>query len=297
MTAHASGPKIRLSVPRERLPTSQPYATRGARGLTRNVRSPLFAFLSAWHRRDVEYDAYNREERAACAHLFRLLHHDLGTDPERSPLAHVVRTLGPRVTIPGDSSGLPVQGAVVLAEVALIRDAYRRYRSDAARFMDALVGVVREQESTPDARLWSELPPPLSDPSRTHPRDIIRKGTELGLLMASEQKAYRAVRGMFNAKPDLALVLQNAIVVFEAKLTQAFDRTQLARTRNIAQVWATLLFRDLGFAVPPPYAVAKLGSAAAGVDLSWQELAELAALTYPPNDRTRVALEAAARLC
>ncbi|MFO0567115.1 MAG: hypothetical protein U0263_15710 [Polyangiaceae bacterium] len=182
-------------------------------------------------------------------------------------------------------------------EVALVRDAYRRYRGDAARFMDALLHVVREQESTPDARLWSALPTPLAAPSRTHPRDIIRNGTELGLLTASDQKVFRAVRGMFNAKPDLALVLQSAIVVVEAKLTQAFDRTQLARTRNIAQVWATLLFRDLGFAAPPPYAVAKLGSAAAGVDLSWQELAELAALTYPPNDRTRLALEAAAPLC
>lgn len=52
-----------------------------------------------------------------------------------------------------------------------------------------------------------------------------------------------------------------------------------------------MLFRDLGFAAPPPYAVAKLGSAAAGVDLNWQELAELAGLTYPSNDRTRIALD------
>lgn len=93
-----------------------------------------------------------------------------------------------------------------------------------------------------------------------------------------------------------AALLPSCPVAFEAKLTGRFDEKQLDRTRNIAQVWSQLLHADLGFEAPPPFAVAKLGGESAGVALSWQQIARIAAETYPEGDRSRIALEAAAGL-
>jgi hypothetical protein len=74
------------------------------------------------------------------------------------------------------------------------------------------------------------------------------KARELGLPLGQDgARVYGAVQRMFNAKTDLALVLPNCLIVFEAKFTQKFHDVQLRRTGNIADVWATLLHRDLGF--------------------------------------------------
>ncbi len=245
----------------------------------------------------MHYDTYNREERAACAHLFRLLHEGLSTSPASSPLGRVLTLIAPHLEFSDSAPELHPEGAAVLTEVALVRDAYHRRKTDAAPFMDALVELVKEQEGVGEARAWSRLLEPLRDPAKTHPKQIAHKGEQAGVLDDGERRVYGAVQGMFNAKPDLALVLPSSLVVFEAKLTERFDETQLARTRNIAQVWSKLLHADLGFDAPPPFAVAKLGNETAGVALSWQQIAGIAAEAYPEGDRSRIALEAAARLC
>lgn len=245
----------------------------------------------------MHYDTYNREERAACAHLFRLLHERLATDPARSPLGNVLTLIAEHLDFGGSKPELRADGAKVLTEVALVRDAYcYRRKPNAAPFMDALVDLVKQQEQVEEARLWSELPEPLNNPSKTHPKQIAHKGEQAGLLRDGELSVYGAVQGMFNAKPDLALVLPSCLVVFEAKLTERFDKEQLARTHNIAEVWSKLLYADLGFRAPPPFAVAKLGNESADVELSWQQIAKTARDTCPESDRTRIALEAAAAL-
>jgi hypothetical protein len=244
----------------------------------------------------MNYDAYNREERAACAHLFRLLHERLAAEPDASPLRQVLRLLRPRLKFSAGTPELRADGAAIFAEVALIRDAYQHRKSEPGAFMDALVRLVAKQEGVSEVRAWSALPWPLNDPSRTHPTQIAQKGREENLLTEAERRVFGAVQGMFNAKPDLVFVLSSCVIVFEAKLTERFDEEQLARTRKIAEVWSSLLFEDLGFAEPPPFAIARLGDAGTGVDLSWQELSSIASDCYAVNDRTRIALGRAASL-
>lgn len=239
----------------------------------------------------IPYDSHNREERALCSHLFRLLHERLATSPESSPLQQVLELLQTRLQFTAGCPELSAVGASIFAEVALIRDAYYHRKPNVAPFMDALVELVREQQQIPDARLYSALPEELRDPRRTHPKQIAQKGTALGLLGPNDQRVYGAIQGMFNAKPDLAIVLPSCFILVEAKLTQTFDSAQMARSQRIAEVWSRLLFADLGYASPPSYAVARLGGEHGGADISWQEVRGIATRTYGETDRTRVTLD------
>ena len=47
--------------------------------------------------------------------------------------------------------------------------------------------------------------------------------------------------------------------VYEAKYTLGFDEAQLVRTRRIAEVWAELLYEDLGFSDTATVHVRTLG--------------------------------------
>jgi hypothetical protein len=44
---------------------------------------------------------------------------------------------------------------------------------------------------------------------------------------------------MFNAKPDLAITIDDYLMTFEAKFTEKFDCTQLGRTWKITEAWAS----------------------------------------------------------
>lgn len=229
---------------------------------------------------DPIYDRYNREERYTCTHLFRLLH-----EPSRDYWAL-------RQFLGGD---VDVAGFRIFAEVALIRDAYHERRQNPNEFMDGLVELVARQEAAGPCRMYSQLDPDLCTPKKTHPREIRYKAA--GKLSESENSVYGAVQGMFNAKPDLLVCLADEFIVYEAKLTLDFDDAQLKRTHNIADVWARLLYRDLGFAIVPRVTVRTLGSARFNPDVSWERVKEIAEATYPETDRTRRALCQAAAFC
>ncbi|MCP3138611.1 hypothetical protein [Pyxidicoccus xibeiensis] len=248
---------------------------------------------------EIPFDRFNREERAACSHLFRLLHEGLATAPQASAMARVLAALRKRgLDVPGEAAD-----AVVLSEVALIRDAYEMWKSsDVSGRMDELVGLVAGgHPHTP----WSQLAPVLRDPKQTHPTQVRTKADRLsigvgpeGTLLGSaldvqNRKVYGALQDVFNAKPDLALVLPSKLIVFEAKLTEDFDTEQLTRTGLLARLWASpLLHGCLGYTSPPPALVARLGDEGTGAELTWQDLHHLATECYPPNDRTCIALGA-----
>ncbi|NMO19949.1 hypothetical protein HPC49_20335 [Pyxidicoccus fallax] len=246
---------------------------------------------------EIPFDRINREERAACAHLFRLLHEGLATAPQASAMARVLAVLHERgLDVPTEAAG-----AVVLTEVALIRDAYESWKdSDVSSRMDDLVGLVAE--GRPHTR-WSQLAPVLRDPRQTHPAQVRSKADRLSIGVGPEgtlpgspldvqnRTVYGTLQGVFNAKPDLALVLPSRLIVFEAKLTEAFDNEQFERTRLLARLWASpLLHGYLGFSSQPPVSVEKLGDEGTGATLTWQDLLRIAAERYPPNDRTYIAL-------
>ena len=226
----------------------------------------------------MDYDKYNREERYICSHLFRLLHEP--KDSYRGLQTFLGRTA-------------PLTSFRIFSEVALIRDAFHARGADATPFMDGLVRLIMRQESVEECRLYSELPEHLRDRTKTHPKQIKHKaGSQLS---PKEERVYGSLQAMFNAKPDLAICLESQLLVYEAKFTLDFDLAQLPRTTNIAEVWANLLYADLGFSAIPSVDVMKLGLSKVSPDISWEYIYKITESIYPEGDRTRTALYNAAR--
>ena len=96
---------------------------------------------------------------------------------------------------------------------------------------------------------------------------------------------------MFNAKPDLAITIDDLLLTFEAKYTEGFAKVQLDRTWTISEVWASLLYRDLGFERPPAYTVIRLGLAKHNPHLSWQEVLQISREFYAEGDRSLIAFQ------
>lgn len=124
------------------------------------------------------YDTYNREERAVCSHLFRLLHEKLALDPANCVMANLLELLANKEIILNDGNMLSKVNVDILrdtriyTEVALIRDAYHTRKPNVTGFMDSLVKLVAIQEEAEFHRLYSELPEVLKNPAKTHPNQI-----------------------------------------------------------------------------------------------------------------------------
>jgi|TARA_B100001964_G_C13996595_1_gene493042 hypothetical protein len=219
------------------------------------------------------YDKYNREERFICGHLFRLLHEP--NDNNRAIRDFLSKDFKNPFKI--------------YAEVALIRDAYFVRKPNHNIFLDRLVKIVMKQEEIQNCRLYTNLPFPLNDASKTHPSHIKRQAKDE--LSNDEKKVYGAIQGMFNAKPDLVICWDENLWIYEAKFTLNFNRTQLKRTEKIGNVWASLLYNDLGFDRIPNVRVLTLGLQKYNPNVSWEDIASIAAKVYPKSDNTRVALE------
>ncbi len=248
----------------------------------------------------MRYDRYNREERALIAHLFILLHQGLDTDPLRSGLAEILRIIEgnglqfSRYGLPNINQ-LDFSRVGILTEVALLRDAYHANLPNITPFMNKLVMHVMELEGAHDCRLYSLLPDELRDADMTHPMQIKYRGRQL--FTPDELRVYGTIQSMFATKPDLAVVIDNYMIVFDVKFTEPFRENQLLLTEKIASVWASpLLYGDLGFREPPSYRVTRIGPARARVQISWEEICELARRFYPKHNRTRLALEASLAL-
>jgi hypothetical protein len=241
------------------------------------------------------YDKFNREERAICSHLFRLLHENLD-NKDISPFYKFIRILSEKplqfnkgLRNIGDAK---YQNIAIYNEVAIIRDYYHQNKQNVFDFMDNLSRLIMIQENiSSDCRLYSQLDDILKNPRLTHPKQIRQKATEKHIeLSESEKVVYGAMQGMFNAKPDLVITLDNLLLVFEAKFTEKFDNAQLGRTWKIANVWSELLFADFGFSNKPDFAVIKLGASKNDSDITWEEISKIADETYSENDRTRIVL-------
>jgi len=236
------------------------------------------------------YDIYNREERAICSHLFRLLHESLDKKGN-SPLGQFLSILSAKVK--GISlDNLNFDNVGIYSEVSIIRDAYFYQKPNVKTYMDELTRIVMTQENIKACKLYSELPEILSDTKSTHPKQIIQKADSLNIpLSESERQVFGAIQSMFNAKPDLVITINNKLIVIEAKFTEAFSKEQMKRTRNIAEVWSSLLYQDLGFNEQPETYVLKLGAKKYDPHISWANVLDIARTTYSIEDRTLIALE------
>lgn len=237
-----------------------------------------------------KYDEYNREERAICTHLFRLLHEHLELK-EKSPLGQFLNNylLKNPITF---LTNLNYENIGIYCEVAIIRDAYYSLKPSVNNFMNDLTQEIMRQENIKNCRLFSELPKILCDPKQTHPKQIRQKATSAGInLTEEESQVYGIMQGMFNAKPDLVVTIDNLLLVFEAKFTEKFDQEQLNRTKNIAEIWTNLLYKDFGFDKQPNCYVIKLGANRFSPDINWTSIFEIVKNTYTENDRTYIAFK------
>ncbi len=249
----------------------------------------------------MEFDKYSREERALCSHLFRLLHEKLADYPLESGLSKFIKLLSNKniewkgTDCVPDLSHLKFRNAAILTEVAIIRDKYESLKPNVHSFMDQLTGMVMKQEKVLNCRLYSKLPKELCDPFKTHPKQIRWKAKYQNIdLSQDEYRVYGAIQGMFNAKPDIAIIVDNCLISVEVKFTLRFDGIQLDRTTKITGIWASdLLRKDFGFSSEPVYTVIKLGPSRLNSDINWSEIMEIAKCFYPENDRTYASMMSA----
>lgn len=104
----------------------------------------------------MNYDDYNREERAICAHLFRLLHEQIEKNWE-SPFGKFLSKI--ELKEQGfDLTNLKFENIGIYCEVAIIRDAYQNKKPEIFQFMDNLTKIIMQQEEINVCRLFSELP-------------------------------------------------------------------------------------------------------------------------------------------
>ena len=254
------------------------------------------------------YDYYNREERAICAHLFRLLHEKL-KEKINSPLGQFLALLSKsNIKFMNGSSSFKnfnYENVAIYCEAAILRDAFENAKPNANDYMDSITKIVMKQHAIyADCKLFSQLDEQLNGKKRngkynTHPKQIKQKAEKLGIhLTPNENLVYQTIQEMFNAKPDLVITIDNLLLVCEAKHTQKFDTVQIARTENIAELWATLLYKDFGFIKPPVYAVFTLGANEDKFkpNITWADVLQITEKTYEYNDRTLLAIKAGADL-
>jgi len=211
------------------------------------------------------YSKYNREERNLCSHLFRLLLMDA---PNYEPLKMFI----------GDDD---LTNPRIFSEVALLRDAYFVRKPDINDFLDKLCMLVAKQENLEKIIKYSSLPSEL----RTHPRQIRAKAKKKNIILSVDDNIlYLRIQNMFNAKPDLVICYNNTLIIYEAKYTLGFNKTQLERTGKMGKIWKELLYKDLGFDKKPKLQIRKLGLEKYKPDISWPKVKEIASEYLPEND-------------
>ena len=251
-----------------------------------------------------QYDTFNREERAICAHLFRLLHHNLDKK-EESPLGKFIDILSTKslVFTPNKREN-PLQNldysknVAIYCEVALIRDYYNICSAnEKEEFLDKVIQIIDNNQNI--CTSISELKRKLKNNKLPHPSRIkYNFKDDFKLLPKKEREFYNTLQGVFNAKPDMAITIDNILGVGEAKLTEPFDTKQLKLTHCIAQIWSELLYKNLGFIEQPHYAVFKIGKTntkrtVIKSDIDWLEVYKIAQETYiNKKDRTLLAIKA-----
>jgi len=143
------------------------------------------------------YDKYNREERAICAHLFRLLHEKNLELKEKSPIGQFLNKLALQ-NHNINLTNLNYDNIGIFCEVAIIRDAFQNFKPSVNQFMDDLTKLIMQQEKIQECRLYSQLPEVLCNPELTHPKQIREKAKSEGIqLTQNESQVFGALQGMF----------------------------------------------------------------------------------------------------
>lgn len=189
----------------------------------------------------MEFSDIFREERYYCNHLFRLLCHEKETGGAKSGLAEVLSALD------CDTKVTPanVAASEIYTEVAVLRDIYFREAAKDAfvdKLYDQFLPIIKGQLKIGDTNpiLPSQIRAKLG---RLHPSKYafgVRKTSNNPL----DIRFYREYSALFSAKPDFLVIFEDTMFWFEAKCEEKFDPDQLRRTRNIARLCSSDLFKN-----------------------------------------------------
>jgi len=239
----------------------------------------------------MEFKDIFREERHFCNHLFRLLCHKKEDGGEDSGLAQFLSL----TDLPIELNVKTVSAAEVYTEVAVFRDFYH-YHPNRQGFLvalhDVFLSMMREQykgriaNPTPIGSLLPQL-------QGIHPKDFSQYLADT----EDDNLYYREFSALFNAKPDFLLICGGLMVWFEVKFWVPFDRKQLRRTQNIADLCSSDLFAPV-FG-NQPNRVVKLGTKRHihaqhdGDFIDWADVAQIAEKLLPhgANNYTAQALK------
>jgi hypothetical protein len=187
-----------------------------------------------------QFGAIFREERYYCNHFFRLLCERLSTSPEDSGLGKVLSLL----SIPRQSLQA-IEGAEIYTEVACFRDVFFA-AEDKDRFLEELFDqfhpMLLEQYGPRIAN--AQRPARIRELlGRVHPskyRDLIKQPRfdDCDVLF------YRELGALFNAKPDILILLPDLAIWIEAKFSSAFSSFQIRRMSLIGALCEKELFAN-----------------------------------------------------
>lgn len=240
----------------------------------------------------MEFKDIFREERHFCNHLFRLLCYKKEDGGEDSGLGLFLSL----IDLPIDLNVKTVSAAEIYTEVAVFRDFYHSH-PDRQEFLvalhDAFLPMIRKQyggkiaNPTPIRGLLPRL-------QGIHPKDFSKYLADT----EDDKLYYREFSALFNAKPDLLLICDELMVWLEVKFWVPFDRSQLRRTQNIADLCSSDPFAPL-FG-NQPNRVMKLGTKRhtharrEGGFIDWADVAQIAEKLLPhgADNYTAQALQA-----
>jgi hypothetical protein len=187
----------------------------------------------------MEFSKIFREERYYCNHLFRLLCHEKETGGLSSGLGAVLAELD----MSDYTTQADIQQSEIYTEVAAFRDVFAA-EFDKNSFIDKLyerfLPIISSQYN---GRIHNPTQPSVvrQKVGTIHPS---KYADEVEKFSRDEQDIlfYREFSALFNAKPDLLIVVRDKMLWFEAKFWVAFSSIQLQRTRNTAILCSSDLF-------------------------------------------------------
>ena len=184
----------------------------------------------------MEFKDIFREERHFCNHLFRLLCYKKEDGGRDSGLGQFLSL----TDLPININVKTVSAAEVYTEVAVFRDFYHSHPSRQeflVALYDVFLPMIREQygDKIASPTLIRDLLPQLQG---IHPKDFSKHLADT----EDDKLFYREFSALFNAKPDFLLICDGLMVWLEVKFWVSFDRKQLRRTQNIADLCSSDLF-------------------------------------------------------
>jgi hypothetical protein len=187
----------------------------------------------------MEFKDIFREERHFCNHLFRLLCYKKEDGGKESGLGRFLSLMDLPIKIDFKT----ISAAEVYTEVAAFRDFYYSHLSPQEFLItlyDTFLPMIREQYGDKIAQ-----PTNIRD-LLSHLRDVHPKDFSKHLAHTEDDKLfYREFSALFNAKPDFLIICDGLMLWLEVKFWVPFNRRQLQRTRNIADLCSSDLFAPL----------------------------------------------------